>query len=135
MKLYCLDDFKQEVLRFKKFNSYSHAERVIIEYFFDKGIQDINNGVRLNGADENPYIKKRLEGSGGFRFYFYLVIKNDCAYLMYAHPKTGPLGVENISPTEIKRLYKGVLAAIKEDNLYEVSTDSTKTKLLFNKKS
>jgi hypothetical protein len=123
--------FKTEFDKLKRKNSYSGIEKDIIDYFFHKTAIELASGTRLNGHSEIPYIKKRLEGKGGFRIYFLLIIKNGCLYLMYIHPKTGTLGRENISREEKAALYKDVLEAIKTANLYKLNLDETQSKLSF----
>jgi hypothetical protein len=131
MTIFCLEDFKVQFEKLKKKNSYSSIEADIIEYFFDKEIHLLSSGTRLNNSDDTPYIKKRLNGSGGFRIYFLLVIKDEKIYLMFLHPKTGSLGYENITDDSKALLYKKVLESIKTKNLYEVVVD--KNKLVFKK--
>jgi hypothetical protein len=132
MKIFCLEDFKVQFEKLNKKNSYSSIEGDIIEYFFDKEIQQLISGTRLNNSDETPYIKKRLNGSGGFRIYFLLVVKDEKIYLMFLHPKTGSLGYENITDDSKALLYKKVLESIKTNNLYEVTVDNSK--LVFKKR-
>ena len=131
MTIFCLEDFKVQFEKLKKKNSYSSIEGDIIEYFFDKEIQQISSGTRLNNSDDAPYIKKRLNGSGGFRIYFLLLMKDENIYLMFLHPKTGSLGYENITEDSKALLYKKVLECIKTNNLYQVSVE--KNKLVFKK--
>ena len=131
MTIFCLEDFKVQFEKLKKKNSYSSIEGDIIEYFFNKEIQQLISGTRLNNSDDTPYIKKRLNGSGGFRIYFLLVIKNEKIYLMFLHPKTGSLGYENITDDSKALLYKKVLESMKINNLYEVTVDNSK--LIFKK--
>jgi hypothetical protein len=131
MTIFCIEDFKVQFEKLKKKNSYSSIERDIIEYFFDKEIQQLSSGTRLNNSDDAPYIKKRLNGSGGFRIYFLLLMKNENIYLMFLHPKTGSLGYENITDDSKALLYKKVLECIKTNNLYQVSVE--KNKLVFKK--
>lgn len=131
MTLFCLEDFKVQIEKLKKKNSYSSIEGDIIEYFFDKEIQQLSSGTRLNNSDDTPYIKKRLNGSGGFRIYFLLIMKDENIYLMFLHPNTGSLGYENITDDSKALLYKKVLESIKTNNLYEVSVE--KNKLVFKK--
>lgn len=88
-------------------------------------------GTRLNNSDDIPYIKKRLNGSGGFRIYFLLVIKDEKIYLMFLHPKTGSLGYENTTDESKALLYKKVLESIKSNNLYRITLD--KKSLVFKK--
>ena len=131
MTIFCLEDFKVQFEKLKKKNSYSSIEGDIIEYFFDKEIQQLSSGTRLNNSDDAPYIKKRLNGSGGFRIYFLLLMKGENIYLMFLHPKTGFLGYENITDDSKALLYKKVLECIKTKNLYQVSVE--KNKLAFKK--
>lgn len=94
-------------------------------------MKDIVSGARLNNSDDTPYIKKRLNGSGGFRIYFLLVIIKDNVYLMFIHPKTGSLGYDNINDASKALLYKKVLECIKKNNLFKVSVENEK--LVFEK--
>ena len=90
------------------------------------------SGTRLNNSDTTPYIKKRLNGSGGFRVYFLLIIKDENVYLMFIHPKTGSMGYDNITDISKVSLYKKVLECIKTNNLYIVSLENNQ--LTFKKK-
>lgn len=132
MTILCLEDFKVQFEKLKKKNSYSSIEEDTIDYFFGKEIQQLISGTRLNNSDDTPYIKKRLNGSGGFRIYFLLVIKNENVYLMFIHPKTGSLGYENISDDSKSLLYKKVLECIKTNKLYKITVENNK--LVFEKK-
>ncbi|WKK73589.2 hypothetical protein QYS49_16770 [Marivirga salinae] len=77
MDLYCLEDFKVEFDKLKSKKSYKTLEQNVIDYFFGKTSQELCSGVRLNNSSDTPYIKKRLDGRGGFRVYFLLIIKGD----------------------------------------------------------
>ena len=131
MKIFCIEDFKIGFEKLKKNNSYSSIEKDIIEYFFNKDIQELISGTRLNNSDTTPYIKKRLKGRGGFRVYFLVIIKEETLYLMYLHPKTGSSGYENITDESKAFLYKKVLDCIKNNNLFMVTVENNK--LVFNK--
>jgi hypothetical protein len=131
MTILCKEDFKLEFEKLKKKNSYSSIEAEIINYFFDKNIQELVSGTRLNNSDTTPYIKKRLKGSGGFRIYFLLIIKDENLYLMFLHPKTGSLGYDNITDDSKALLYKKVLESIKTKNLFILTIE--KEKIIFTK--
>lgn len=133
MEIFCLEDFKDEFDKLKVKNAYRTLEKDIIDYFFNKTIQDLNSGTRLNNSDETPYIKKRLRGSGGYRVYFLILIKKENIYLMFIHPKTGPDGAENITDESKSALYKKVLASIKTKDLYKVALNKTQDSILFEK--
>ena len=133
MEIYCLKDFKIEFERLISKRSYRALEEEIISYFFDKTSQELASGARLNNSDDTPYIKKRLRGSGGYRVYFLLILKNESLYLMFVHPKTGSLGYENIKDASKSLLYKRVLACIKSSDLYKLKLDESKKTILFKK--
>jgi hypothetical protein len=126
MTILCLEDFKIQFEKLIKKNSYSAIEKDIIDYFFEKEIHQLINGTRLNNNEEIPYIKKRLNGSGGFRIYFFILIKDEKLYLMFLHPKTGSMGYENINDESKALLYKKVLEAIKSNDLYYLTANNSK---------
>jgi hypothetical protein len=131
MNVFCLSEFKSQVEKLRRKNSYSGIDEEIIEHFLEKKLSDVQTGVRLNGNCPNPYIKKRLDGRGGFRVYFLLVIIKESIYLMHVHPKTGPYGQESVSDSLKKSLYKDILDAIESNNLFSVTSENQK--LVFNK--
>jgi hypothetical protein len=133
MKIFCLEDFKVEFEKLSSKKSYRDIENEIIDYFFDKSIGELESGVRLNNSDDTPYIKKRLKGLGGYRCYFLLILKKDALYLMFVHPKTGTLGSSNITDESKTYLYKKVYKAIENQDLYELSLDESKNKIIFSK--
>lgn len=135
MNVYCLEDFKVEFEKLVSKKQYKTLHQEIIDYFFDKTTQQLSSGTRLNNNDDFPYIKKRIGGSGGFRFYFLLIIKDEKLYLMFVHPKTGPMGAFNINDESKAYLYKKVLECIKSGDLYELTLDEDKSKLSFIKLS
>ena len=133
MKIFCLEDFKVEFEKLSSKKSYKDLEKEIIDYFFDKPIQELESGVRLNNSDNTPYIKKRISGRGGYRCYFLMVMKNDCLYLMFVHPKTGTSGSSNITDESKTYLYKKVFKSIQSQDFYELSLDESKKKIIFSK--
>lgn len=126
MTILCLEDFKIQFEKLKKKNSYLSIEKDIIDYFFEKEVNELISGTRLNNSAETPYIKKRINGSGGFRVYFLLVIKDEKLYLMFLHPKTGSMGYDNISDELKSLLYKKVLESILNNELYILSVDENR---------
>ncbi len=64
MYVYCINDFKQEFERLIANKSYQSLEQEIVNYFFNKPLPELLFGTRLNQSDTEPYIKKRLKGSG-----------------------------------------------------------------------
>jgi len=133
MEIFCIEDFKIEFEKLTSKRSYKILHQEIINYFFKKSIADLRSGTRLNNSDETPYIKKRLGGSGGYRAYYLLIVKEDRLYLMFVHPKTGSLGSDNINDESKAYLYKKVLNCIKTGDLYKVEVDVSSNNLVFNK--
>lgn len=121
MEIYCLTEFKSAFEKLKKNNSYRDVEKEIIEYFFKgESIDFYKQGAKITGTDDIPFIKKRISGRGGWRFYYLLIIKAGDIYLMFLHPKKGSMGTENITEEFEKLIYKEVLSCIKSDDLYKV---------------
>jgi hypothetical protein len=133
MNIFCLEDFKVEFDKLSSKNAYKSLQKDLIDYFFDKSIDQLYSGTRLNNSAETPYIKKRISGSGGFRIYFLLIIRNENVYLMFVHPKTGPDGSENITDQSKAYLYKKVLACITNNDLYQLTLNKEKNSILFSK--
>ncbi len=131
MKIFCLAEFKVEFEKLKSKNSYNSIASDVINYFFDKSVEDLCAGTRLNNSSTTPYIKKRIKGRGGFRFYFLLIIKDENLFLMFVHAKTGSLGYENITDESKAYLYKKVLECIKTKELFELSLDLERKNLVF----
>ena len=123
MTIYCLPDFKSVVDKLSKKRSYNTIEEQIIEYFFNNSIEDIKSGARLNHSQTEPYIKKRLQGAGGFRMYYLVNIPQEKVYLMFVHPNTGSEGSDNITDASKAKIYKDVLQAIKDKNLFKVKLE------------
>ena len=134
MQVFCINEFKVEFEKLISKKQYSTLEKEIIDYFFHKKIDELISGTRLNNSQDTPYIKKRLRGKGGFRLYFLVLIKNENIYLMFVHPKTGPYGASNITDESKAMLYKNVLKAIKNNDLYLVELEEKQKHLVFTKK-
>jgi hypothetical protein len=133
MEIFCIEEFKAEFEKLASKKAYHLLEQEIIDYFFKKSDDELCTGTRLNNSDTTPYIKKRLNGRGGFRVYFLLIKIKNCLYLMFVHPKTGSLGADNINDESKAYLYKKVLACIQSNDLFKVELTSEK-RLVFNKK-
>ena len=131
MRIFCIQEFKDEFEKLKSKKAYQTLEKDLISYFFDKSVSELSSGIRLNNSAETPFIKKRLLGSGGYRFYYLLIIRNDDLYLMFVHPKTGPFGSENITDQSKAFLYKRVLFSIKNNDLYHLSLNDSKSRIIF----
>lgn len=130
MKIFCTAEFEKIFKKLSRKNAYRDLEREIIDYFFVEKI-DFSGGRRLGGHAENPYIKKRLGGSGGYRTYFYVIVKDNNLYLIFLHPKTGPDGSPNITDDAKTQLLKDLILDIKLGRLLSVTKHETKKQLIF----
>ncbi len=126
INVFCIPEFESEFQKLRKNNSYGSLEADIRDYFFVENIQDVQSGSRLNGANEPAYIKKRLEGRGGFRVYFLLTIFGNTVHLMFVHPKTGKDGFDNITREYQAELYKRVLECRNSNDLFKITVDNGK---------
>ena len=133
MNIFCLNRFKEVFEDLNKKKPYKTLESEVINYFFNREFNSLLSGTRLNNSAVEPYIKKRFEGSGGFRIYFLAVIKTECIYLMFVHPKTGPSGSDNITDESKALIYKEVLAAIKSNDLFELTLSEDGCRIEFTK--
>ena len=131
MTIYCLHEFKTVFDNLSKKKPYKSLEQELIDYFFNKEISQILSGTRLNNSVDTPYIKKRLEGSGGYRVYYLIVRNKDSIYLMFVHPKTGPEGSENITDESKAYIYKEVLDSIKNNRLLKLVLSANQNKIEF----
>ena len=132
MKVFCIEDFKQGIQSLRGKKQYDGIELDIIDHFFEKSVAELKSGTRLNNNDDIPYIKKRIRGRGGFRVYYLLLIYKNCLYLLFIHPKTGPLGTTNITNEYKALILKKIYDAIKTgQELYLVTKDKTGKRLLF----
>lgn len=132
MNLYCTDEFKKEFDKLIKNKSYDTLERELIAQYCNTTFAQACTGDPLGVFPNVAYLKKRLEGSGGYRAYVLGVVKNNAIYLAFVHPKTGPYGASNVTPEKKKLLLKDVLLAIKTGSLYSVTQDTDNPdKLIF----
>lgn len=121
MKIFCIPEFKSEYDKLVKKKSYSSIEETLFDFFNGKNINDLRTGTNLSTYPDIPFVKKRLQGRGGFRIYYFLLIKDDNVYLSFLHPKTGPLGIQNLK--DWKKYLNLTIEYIKSGNLYQVELD------------
>lgn len=136
MKVFSTLEFKNEFEKLIRKNSYKYlSEEIISCYLGEKDIKDCLEGTKLNGHSPNPFIKKRLGGSGGSRLYLIAVIKRDSIYLSFIHPKAGALGYENISNSKKTQLLNDVVFCIENNNLFEVTCCENNKTIVFKESS
>lgn len=133
MKIYCIDEFRTQLERLKRKNSYKDICADLIDYLFDKEIDDLCTGTVLNNNPDTPYLKKRIKGRGGYRLYYYVLIVRNEIYLMFIHPKSGSLGSENITDDTKAELLSKVSACIRNRDLFELQRSSDGKNIIFKK--
>jgi len=52
MQLFCLDDFKVEFEKLISRKSYQDLQKEMMDYFFDKSVEELKSGTRLNNDEE-----------------------------------------------------------------------------------
>lgn len=131
MDIFCTHEFYTVYLGLAKQKAYRELGDELAEYFFRKDAEDLESGRRLNGNCPIPYIKKRIEGSGGYRIYYLLQISESKSLLLFIHPKNGPDGSENIKDKFKKLYYKQGLEALKSENYLRLKLDKESGVLKF----
>lgn len=127
MELCCTEEFKQELEKLRKNGSYSNIESILADAYCDVTFEQANTGDLLAVMPGMTYLKKRLEGSGGYRFYLLAIVKGEKIYLGFVHPKTGRYGGDNVTSEKKKSILKELLAAIKSQQLYKIERDTSLT--------
>lgn len=119
MDIDCTPEFKQEYEKLKKNKSYHSLVTSLID-FLSNSNNNFASGSNLNHNDKTPYIKKRINGAGGYRLYYYYIIVNNRITLMFIHPKTGSSGFESVSVTKRSQLLDEREKCISNGDLYKV---------------
>lgn len=136
MGVYCTKQFKSEVERLLKKNSYQSLQELLINNYCDVSFDEAATGRVLSALPTgNPtlfYLKKTLDGSGGYRAYVLAFIKEQDIYLGFIHPKTGVYGMANTSDGKRKEIMREVIKASKSGEVYIMSKDpKNNTRILF----
>ncbi len=127
MKIYCTPDFKSRIEKLSKNKSYKNINTCVGDHFFlERNENKFKNGSNLNSSQKFPFIKARLEGSGGYRvYYYYYFIMDERIYLSYIHPKTGSKGISNIGNKFKSDLIANTAKHISENKLlFELKYDN-----------
>ncbi len=61
MDVFCLEDFKTEFEKLNSKKAYKNLQDEIIKYFFNKPVDQLKSGTRLNNNNETPFIKKTTQ--------------------------------------------------------------------------
>ena len=132
-KLYCTDVFRREIERLRKNNSYASVDQIIIDHYCNATFVQACTGDVLSAMPNLLFVKKRLDGSGGYRIYVVAIKRERAIYLGFIHPKTGSYGADNVTPEKKKAILRDVLSANKlESTVYEVTEDKqNEGKLVF----
>ena len=132
MEVCCTEEFKTEIEKLRKNSSYADIEAALAEAYCDVTFEEANTGDLLSVMPGMNYLKKRVEGRGGYRFYLLAVVKGEKIYLGFVLPKTGRYGADNVTLEKKKAILKELLAAIRSQQLYRVERDEQlPTRVLF----
>lgn len=121
MTICCTFEFKRIYDKLVKKNSHADLEQVIIDWISGKSIADFRAATVLNGNSPNPFLKKRLNGSGGYRIYYALIASHQLVISSAIHPKTNFMGKSTLSSTEIAEAISDASDSFKSGNLYELA--------------
>lgn len=126
MRLFCTEEFKKELSTLRKNNSHAHVEAELVDAYCNKPFSDVLGGDLLYDLKTAKFVKKRLSGRGGFRFYVLAVISDENVYLTWVHPKSGFHGMDNISTVKQKELLTSIGTIRKAGGeLYEITPDAS----------
>lgn len=135
MNLYSTNEAVNTILKLEKKPSHKSIRKLLFDYF-DKEIKNSGafSGKRLNPpSSPYPFVKKRVEGSGGYRIYFYLFIKDSQFVLSAIHPKTSAYSKSTLTVKEIHEAQKSCIKAKNENRLIKIILNTQKTIIEFEK--
>ena len=138
MKIFASDLFIEEVKKLIKSGSHADCEFVLIEEVFSKNLKSITQQgtpKKLGGANETPFIRRRLNdgsgSSGGYRLYLWAFIIDKQIYLLFIHPKTGRRSGTNLDKDFQKYLVKTFLKEKNSDGLIQLSLNKNKDQIIY----
>jgi len=143
-KIFASNLFIQEVKKLIKSGSHADCEFVLIEEIFSKNMKSITQKgtpKKIGGANETPFIRRRLNAgtgsSGGYRLYLWAFILDKQVYLLFIHPKTGRRSGSNMEKDFQKSMVKTFLKEKKAGELMELLLNKEKNQIVYssNKKS
>lgn len=122
LSFYCTKSFKKEYEKLLKKKSYSDFKDALITFIDieNKNSSDFFEGTKLNGnINTDPLlIKKRIQGSGGYRLYYYIYLVKNKIYFINTHPKTGKRGKTNLK--DIKEIKNTFHTDLKNNDIYKL---------------
>jgi hypothetical protein len=130
MTICCTHEFKKVYDKLVKKNSHADLEQAIIDWLFGRTVDELRAATVLNGSSPNPFLKKRLNGSGGYRLYYSLIASKKLVISSALHPKTNFMGKSTLSSAEITAAIEDVANSFTSCNLFELTV--VKSKLVFN---
>lgn len=131
IEFYSTETFKEEYDKLIRKNSYKELSKFIISELIDGNIE-LGTVLNINNPG-TPFIKRRINGRGGYRLYLVLLKLKNKVILGFVHPKKGTFGYENITTEKIKLILKDIIESTKENNLYKINKCPENKKLIFNK--
>lgn len=131
MNIFCTPSIKIDIDAFSKKGSYKNLKKELFLFFnlIIKGNKSY--GLKLNGSSPNPFYKKRINGSGGYRIYYYAFEIKGFIFLVALHPKSGKKGKSNLSAGEIKEAQESFISCYESKNYFKVLLDKNKSSINF----
>lgn len=128
----CTQNFFDEYHKLIKVKAYKWTLPEDLYEFLNHDDPDFfKSGSLLNGNHGFPFIKIRINGSGGYRIYYYIIFIDDQIILTFIHPKTGQYGADNADKNYLKTLMKEVIEDKKANKLLTITLDHENRSLNF----
>lgn len=112
--------------------SHEHLLTELYDFFQDKNSQEKwQTGYRISqGPNGGLFLKDRIEGSGGYRFYFLVTVSEEDVTISSFYPKKGKYSKDDLSTKEVKESLKSAIQSKTNCNRFQVNFDSENKKIL-----
>jgi hypothetical protein len=137
VKIFCTDRVKKDITKLSKKSSYSNLKSLIYEFISKReSIEDWMDGSRIHIGNPNFIcVKKRLGGSGGYRMYYLLTIKDEEITVAAIYPKTGSKGGSDLSDYGKTACIGEALDQIIENSRWRIDLNSVDLTIEFKKEN
>jgi hypothetical protein len=122
--LFCFNEFKRRVEKLIKKNSYQNIKSAIIDAIHNKSMEHFRKGKRIRTMGAYTLQKLRADGSGGYRFYSFIISSPEKIFLAIVHPKFGSQAVENIGTAHETELINAAIRGISNNDFYKIALTS-----------
>ena len=126
LEIRCTAEFKKQFDKLCKNKSYRHLEKNFIEGVLNSDMNTLCVGTTLAIRENFRLIKERLGRSRDFRMYYLAYPSVDIIHMLYLHPKTGSMGMDNISSSFRDELLASVEMDIRLDSYFNMEAQFNK---------